>query len=326
LLLVREGRFANALRELEAAAQNDATAVEAWTAAAASYYALGQFRDAVNVARLALNRDEEALDARRWLAAALYDLGITPEAVIQLKLISAQAPADPRPERLLGLINKDNEQFAEAVAHYRESLRRNSRQADRVIVLTELAEALVRLSQFEEAIDVLRNCDQSATVLAVEAECLKNLGQTADAEKRLLLAIERDPGHFSARMQLGTLYLLQSQPERAVRVLEEAVQIVPSSSQARFQLSQAYIRYGDSEKAEAELQRMRVNQAVEREYTDLHEAAARQPDDVQVRYQMGILAKKLGKPELARLWFRAALALDRGHSDALAALAAMEAQ
>jgi hypothetical protein len=76
-LLAREGNPAEALRELQYAMAEEATAVEAATTAAGCYYALGQFVATVEIARGALTRDPEALDARRWIASACYDLGRT---------------------------------------------------------------------------------------------------------------------------------------------------------------------------------------------------------------------------------------------------------
>ncbi len=322
--LVRDERPADALRELQAAAQDEATAVEALTAAAGCFYALGRYVDAVNVARDALAREDTALDARRWLAAALYDLGITADAAAELKIIAGRAVSDPAPERLLGLIAKDNEQFAEAVEHYRESLRRDPGQPHRAAVLAELAESLVRLSRFDEALPVLHDCRRTAPVLALEAECLQGQGREAEAEGRLRESLDLDPQYLPARLKLGMLLLGQSRAGDAAGVLEEAVRAAPHSSQAHFDLSQAYARLGLRDRADEELRLMKKAQAVEREFTDLHEEAAQKPADADLRCRIGRLAQRLGKPELARLWFRAALAIEPDHAGARAALAEAE--
>jgi len=327
LLSVRDGRPADALPALQVAASDDVTAVEALTAAAGCYYALGEFRAAVNVARTALARDEQALDARRWLAGALYDLGITAEAAAELETISARAPEDPLPDRLLGLIDKDNERFVEAAGHYRESLRRGLRQPDRAAVLAELAESLVKLSRFDEALDVLGECDRTAPVLSLEAECLQSQGRVDDAEKRFREARDLDRQYAPACLGLGALLLAQAHVEEAVGVLEEAVRLAPHSSQAHFHLSQSYARQGAREKADEQLKLMKQTQAIEREFSDLHEEAAKKPNDAEIRYQIGVLARRLGKPpELARLWFRAALALAPQHAAARTALSEVAAE
>ena len=79
------------------------------------------------------------------------------------------------------------------------------------------------------------------------------------------------------------------------------------------------------EQADVELRRMLDIQALEREFKDLHDTAANRPDDAEVRYRTGELALQLGKPQLARVWFRAALAIDPKHVKARAAISQFEA-
>jgi tetratricopeptide (TPR) repeat protein len=320
LVCIWDQRPEEALVELQKAARAETTRVEALTAVSQCYYLLGRYLEAIDTARTVLEEDPEKLDARRWLAAALYDLGLTADAVAELKTISSKAPHDPRPDRLLGLIEKDEERFAEAIGHYRESLRRDSDQADGPTILLELAESLVKLSRFDEARETLRECEQTATALTLEADCLQNQDQTDAAEKRYREALAIDPQYLPARLNLGMLLLLKTRTEDAAVVLEEAVRLAPYSSQAHFQLSRVYARQGVREKAEVQLRLMREARASERQFTDLHEAAAQNPNDPDVRYRLGIMARQLGKPDLARMWFRAALSIQPDHAGARAAL------
>src|SRR5262249_28077272 len=129
LIWLRDGEPHLALPELERAISDKTTAAEALSAGANCFYLLGRYAEAIRVSQQALQRDPQDLDARRCLAAAFYDLGAAADAAEQLEQISAAAPGDSRPERLLGSIEMDNERFAEAVAHFRESLRRDAHQA-----------------------------------------------------------------------------------------------------------------------------------------------------------------------------------------------------
>jgi tetratricopeptide (TPR) repeat protein len=321
LLFLSDERLEQALGELTHAAGAAATAAEALTAAAECHYLLGRHLPAIEAARAVLERDPDALDARRWLASAYYDLGATVHAARELEIIAAAAPGDPRPHRLLGLIHKDNEQFSEAVDHYRESLRRDPDQSDRPTILLELAESLVKLGRFEEAREVLDKCSRTAQTLTLAAACDESFGQTGDAREQLHAALALDPQFLAAKLQLGSLLLVAGRAGDAVSILEDAVRGAPYSSQAHFRLSQAYSRQGERDKAAEELRLMRETQAVEREFTDLHEEAARKPDDADVRCRIGALARQLDKPDLARLWFRAALAIQPDHAGARAALA-----
>jgi tetratricopeptide (TPR) repeat protein len=321
LLFLHERRLLEALNELQHAARDRRTDVAALTAAAECYYLLGKYVQAVDAARAAVERDAEALDARRWLVAAYYDLGATGQAVEQLKIVAERAPHDPRPDRLLGLIDKDNERFGDAVGHYRESLRRDPNQPDQPLLLAELAESLVKLGRFDEARQVLPDCPRTATTLTLAAACEENLGRPDAAVEMLRDALDREPAYLPARIQLGSLLLLEGRVDEAVAVLEASVRAAPHSSQAHFRLSQAYGRRGERDRADEQLRLMRETQAVEREFTDLHEEAAKKPDDADLRYKIGLLARQLDKADLARLWFRAALAIEPGHAGARAALA-----
>ena len=311
LMLARVGKLDEALAYLRKATEHEALAVEANTIAARCFYQMGRYLDAIDASSLALQRDPACLDARRWLAAAYYDLGLNPHAVSELERISAEAPGDPRPDRLLGLIAKDGEQYVRAINYYRESLRRDPDQPEAQAIRIELAESQIKQGQFDDALATLKDCERSAAVLTWEAECRTSLGQFDAAQELLREAMELDPQYVPARLAQGKLLLDRGQSAEAVKVLSEAAQLEPLNSHAHFQLSQA-------------LRRMLEIQALEREFKELHDTAANRPDDAEVRYRTGELARQLGKPKLARVWFRAALAIDPKHVKARAAIRACE--
>lgn len=320
LMLSRSRKVDEALPDLEKASHSPELAAEASTAAARCFYSMGRYLEAIDAANAAIALDASSLDARRWLAAAYYDLGAVSHAVVELERINAEAPSDAKPSRLMGLIAKDGEQFTNAVTFYEESLRRAPDQPERETVLLELAECQVKLGRFDDALGTLKQCSRSATALTWEAECQSNLGQFETARDRLNQAIELDRRYFPARLALGKLLLDKGEAESAVKTLQDAIPLNPNNSQAYFQLSQALRLMKKDEEADAALQRMREIQALEREFTDLHEKAASQPTDADIRYRTGELALKLGKPQLAQVWFRAALAINPNHAKARAAL------
>lgn len=320
LLLARVGKLDEAIPWLGKATEREELAVEASTVAAQCFYMTGRYLEAIDAAHAALEQDATCLDARRWLAAAYYDLGALSHAISELERISAEAPTDARADRLLGLIAKDGEQYLRAIGHYQESLRRDGQQPDRESILLELAESQVKSGKFADALVTLKDCRQSAASLTWEAECRSNLGETAAAHARFDEALELDPAYFPAKLAQGKLLLDSGKTEEAVGVLQAAIELQPQHSQAHFQLSQALRRLGKIDQADTELRRMGEIQAMEREFTDLHEEAAKKPDDADIRFRTGELARQLGKSKLAEVWFRAALAINPHHARARAAL------
>ncbi len=325
LMLARVGKLDAALAYLKKATEHEALAVEANTVAARCLYQMGRYLDAIDAASLALQRDPACLDARRWLAAAYYDLGLNPHAVSELERISAEAPDDPRPDRLLGLIAKDGEHYGRAINYYRESLRRDPDQAEAQTIRIELAESQIKQGQFDDALATLKDCERSAAVGTLEAECRTSLGQFDAAQELLREAMKLDAQYVPARLAQGKLLLDRGETDEAAKVLTEAVQMEPLNSHAHFQLSQALRRMNKLEQADDELRRMLEIQALEREFKELHDTAANLPDDAEVRHRTGELALQLGKPKLARVWFRAALAIDPKHVKARAAFSQLDA-
>jgi ankyrin repeat protein len=59
-----------------------------------------------------------------------------------------------------------------------------------------------------------------------------------------------------------------------------------------------------------ELKRLRT------EFSQLHETAAAEPNNADVRCRLGVLARALDRPDLARGWFEAALAINPRHHEA----------
>jgi tetratricopeptide (TPR) repeat protein len=324
LILARIRRFDEAIPWLEKASMSEPLTIEASTVAARCVYSTGHYVEAVNAANAALMLDDNATEARRWLAAAYYDLGAISQTVVELERISKDAPTDPRPERLLGLIAKDGEQYPMAIGHYEESLKRDAQQSERQNVLVELAESQIKQGQFKEALVTLEKCTGSAIVSTWMADCLSSLGKFEAAHDRLREALEAEPKYFPAKLSQGKLYLDNGQVEEAIQALKQAIEWEPQSSQAHFQLSQALRQLGRAEEADAELHTMREIQKLEREFTDLHDAASNRPADADVRYRIGELAQLLGKPKLPAVWYRAALAINPNHLKARAALEASQ--
>ena len=324
---LRAGRLAQAIDTLEVAKDHPDTGAMAFTLAGEALYKLRRFRDADGILKAAVELDPSLTDAHRWLAALYYDIGAFDHALAELQVISEQAPDDPRPYRLRGLIYKDfeNEYERDAVHEYRESLRRDPDQPDRQQIRLELAECLVKQTHFDEAMEAIGPCENSADVLAIRAQCYAGKGDKASARRLLGEALARDPDHLASMLRLASLDLESGDAAAAARTLRHAVDRYPKDPEVRYRLSQAYDRLGQPKAAEEQLKLRNELRDLVTQFSRLHGKAVAAPADADLRYQLGVLAGQLDKPELARSWFMAALALDPNHAEARRALRALAA-
>ena len=318
--LLASGRPWEALDEFGHAKDHPDTAVSAYALSGEALYKVGQFGSAVHILDRALQLDPSQTNARRWLAATYHDIGAMDHAMQHLRVVAEQAPADPRPHRLMGLIRKDFEAYDEAIAAYRESLRRGPDQPDKDKIRIELAECQIKLRKHAEALKTLGECAESAQKFASEAECHYAQRDASSARKAVNQALDLQPNHLDALRLRAALDLEAGDVESSIRILRKAVEHHPKEFRVRYRLAQAYQRLGESELAEEQMGQMQELRDLRRRFTDLHAEAIKNPADVEIRYQLGVLADQLGKPELARTWYAAVIGMDPEHEDARKAL------
>ena len=124
-----------------------------------------------------------------------------------------------------------------------------------------LSLTLQKTGRMDESIDILRARVEESPDDAVArfffAQALIKQGVEAgsgefqQAREGLLLASERLPREASPRIELGKLYLMAQQPERAIEFLEQAAQLAPDDRQATYNLMIALRRVGRSKDAAA---------------------------------------------------------------------------
>ena len=315
-LLLHAGKVYPALKEFGHAVSDPELGVPALVLSAEALYLAGDLRSAIRVALRAVEADADAVDAHRWLASAYYDLGLTDVAASHLLRVAELDPADPRPHRLLGLIGKDFERYGPAVESYRESLRRSATQPDREEILLELAECEIKLRQYEAAMATLAQASPCANRWAAEAECHYGGGGTDEAKRLLEQALRESPANLRGLMLASTILLEEQNAAAAVEVLTRAVIAYPKDYTARFKLAQAYRRVGDARHSEEHMKIADEIKAVREEFSSLHQKANAEPDNADVRCRLGQLARQLDRPDLARVWFRAALEINPRHEEA----------
>jgi tetratricopeptide (TPR) repeat protein len=320
-LLILEGQPALALDELGYAANTPELQVRTLTLAGQALYQLGQQFEAITPLTRAVAADDKAVDAHRWLASCYYDLGAIHQALSHLEIIAQLAPQDARPHRLIGLMHKDFEHYDEAIAAYRESLRRNPTQAAAADIQFEMAECQVKQRKYVEALETLAKCSDTPPTWVLSAECRHATGQQEQATELVDRALAKAPDALAPLLLAATFDLEGDRVPQAVERLEKAVAKHPRDYEAHFKLAQAYRRAGQDDKAVAAAKTSEELKSLRDVFTQLHQQAADAPQDANLRFRLGQTALALGRPDLAQVWFRMALAINPSHSAAAAELA-----
>ena len=268
--------------------------------------------ESARVLNYVIGEQPDNVEAHRGLAAIAYDLGQLGQAVHHLEEVARLDGEDARPHRLIGLIDKDLGRDEQAVEAYRSALARKLAPGTREEVRIELAAVLVRLAKFDEALEVLDadsplKSDADATQVVVRAECLRGLNRNAEAAALLDRAPAAGADVFRVR---GQLYLDADAYPDAIRSLERAVSIAPADDRTHFLLAKAYGGVGrTSDAARANSRAVELQKDLER-MTKLSNEAMQKPWDAAIRLQLAEVAERLGKPQLAEMWRRAAAACD----------------
>jgi len=312
--------YSRALGELYQVPESSEVVLAAKTLAAECLYRSGQIYRAAEVARAVVERDGRAIEARRWLAAALYDLGAVPSAAIELEMIARDAPTDGQPLRLLGVIDRDQGRFAQAVDYYRESLRREPHTRHRREILEELADCQIRLGQFEEALKTLGDCSETAQSLTLAARCHLALGRLDQAARCVEKSLEQKPGYAAALELKGELLENAGRLEEAAEVFRRAIELMPADRDLRLKLAGIYDRLEETERAATERAAAEEAGKLAEEFRLLHAQADKDVADPEVRCRLGDLALKMNRPDLARMWYRCALGVAPENIEAREAL------
>lgn len=320
LLAIRSGRWGSAVASLEAASRDPLYRPAALALEGEALHHLGQYVEAIAVLQASLELDARRTDARRWLAASLYDLGAVDLALAELMIISEQDPRDPRPHRLRGVIQQDFEQFNEAIADYRESLRRDPNQASADELRIDLAKCQLAIRDYAGAEETLQLASPSAVRDSLRARAALGSDRRADAEQLAASALAADPEDYDALLLQAEFLTDAGQHPGAAALLRRAMALRPDEFDARYRLAISLRRAGDTAEAEREMAEYQRLQTLRRKFTDLHEEAFAEIHNADLRFQLGQLSLELKRPDLAGVWFRAAVAIDPEHAEAQSAL------
>src|SRR5439155_16723569 len=150
--------FHNALQEFVQVLDDDPWAAEATILTSECLVRLEERRPAVMALTALLKRQPDNVDAHRWLAAIYIDLNSPGPAIKHLQKWARLDPANPRPYRWMGFLSRNSslsgvaEDLVDSVEVYRKALQLGLEPRERVAVLRELVETLIKTDgDFEAA-------------------------------------------------------------------------------------------------------------------------------------------------------------------------------
>lgn len=317
-LLLESGKPMAALAEFGHSVDHADLRVATLTLSGRALYEARRWADAARLLRQAVEADPQAVEAHRYLALCYYALGLNRQTTVHLLRVAELAPEDPRPYRLLASMYKDFQEYAAAVENYQEALRRAGQGlADRETMLLELAECQLQLQKPQAAAETLAAVPPGPDRWALEAECLRQQGRLDEAERLADQALRQRPALLAALLLKGDLCLARGDARTAADVLGRAQIAYPKNHHVVAKLMQAFRRLGDEARVRELARKADALKKLWTEFSELHAQASEQPDNADVRCRLGVLARELDRPDLARSWFEAALAIQPNHAETL---------
>lgn len=183
-------------------------------------------------------------------------------------------------------------------------------------ILLELNQAEQAARQFEACLD---NPDTGAQAKVMLASSYAELGRLADAMELYQQALEIDPDHLIARMELGKLLFNEGEFEEALVHLEKVYPRRSWDYDLGFSLARTLEAVGRSEEAQKIFARATEVQSKRDEIQDLM-AEVDVVRDEEKRFQLGQLLLDYGNPELGVIYLKSLLDVNPNHQGAKLAL------
>ena len=235
-------------------------------------------------------------------------------------------PEDPQACFYRGLIRTHQSQWPEAVAAFRQALRLAPRRYD---VRLHLAPALREDYQYREALAHYLRCidsEEHPEALFGWGKCLEALGESEQAREVYLRLLAKVPDHYEGNLALGKLDLSFGDAKEALPRLERAAKQRPYEVDVRHNLAWALAYTGEKERAREHFQfAVRAQESAMR-VKNLSARVDAEPENVDLRFEIGAILMQYGQLSTALAWFHSALQLDPRHRPTHLALADYYAQ
>jgi tetratricopeptide (TPR) repeat protein len=257
---------------------------------------------------LAADRPSES-EPHRWLGAVYYDIGLTGSAIFELEKALELNPHDHRPHRLLASIFLDLGRNEKAIHHYQIAIQQASAAVPQNDLLEQLSGAFLKTNQFAEAISTAAKI-QPPTVGAMLtiAQAQHQLGELENSQLSLDRVLAADATNPKALLLKGRWLLESGNSAESLPLLENSVQRSPHDVEARYQFARALLLEGYKDSYNEHMMLLQISEGLHKRFSELHDRAWANPDDVAAREEMAEVTRQLGHAEAAEFWTRAAQA------------------
>ena len=312
--LLSDGDPAAALLAFSRANADAATKEQSYYEAGIIYLQQGQYLEGIALLQQVVDWNPDALDAHRRLAAAYYDIGTMESALNSLQEVIRLDADDCRPHYMKASILYDYEQFEKSVSAFEQASLRL--QPDDLLfdeIRLGWGECLLRLRRYEAVLTVTSAASSRPEIQLLKASALFHLRRYADAETLIDNTIRLLPNSTDAKMLKAQLLELKGEFEKSMALLETASTVEPNNIALLHRLGDVSGAIGKSDQAQRYRQRAGELAALQDEFTSLHREAIDDLKNAQLRLKLARLSEQLDKPQMAAVWYRAAVGIDPGN-------------
>ncbi len=322
-ILAKQGKFDEAIRIAEEISAVPVMQCEAYVIAGEVFQRQNRLKEALGAFQNAVELNPRHVRANLWLGAIYYDTGAMRLATDHLRKAAELDPVDVNSLLLSAKIFKEYEQYDEAIRDYRVLLERVLKPDVQLLVRVNLAECFVALRDLDTARMTLKDCAEVPSVLSTRSAIEEFAGENAAALSLAQSVLKQLPTDRSTGLIAGRVLVVQRDWNAAIPLLERLTRSLPYDHEPRLLYGRALLGSGEKDRGEQEIRKATELKDVFLKFADLHQEAIKRPQDAALRVDIGRLAEQLGKPGLAKNWYRVALGLDDQNPDALAALKRM---
>jgi tetratricopeptide (TPR) repeat protein len=242
------------------------------------------------------------------------------EAIRLLESWSADYPDNPQPHYLMGMTYAEWSNLPLAIQSLQRAVELDPEYFEARLAL---ANAWLDSKDVREALAEFQKCRELGIDAEVDVGLARShlaLGAFEEAQRELDAGVARYPQNFKLQLEMAR-FLMHDEPGSALTHAETATSIAPRSSEARYVLGQILLRLGRRGEGQTHLEFAQLVNAERARMQKLMDSALTDPDNVELRFQIGVIQLKYGTEMEGIQWLQSVLNYDQGHKAANAALA-----